>query len=150
MDYMKMVLFKNVTKESSRALFVFKNSEKVNSFDNDCIVPVFMLIEAVFQTAGKVAREFSGNVRGAYVVSFNNLKFERIAYSYEIIEIHSKMVSVNTSNGCFFFNVSAYIKNEVILESATLILKQSDDIRTDYLNNNSVDESIKKLKKLKF
>ena len=145
-----MVAFKNVTQTESDSLFIFKNSEETNSFDTDSIVPTFMLIEALFQSAGKVAREGSGNNRGAYIVSFSKLKLKRPIFSYEKLEIHSKILSTNGSSGCFFFTVSAKVKNETVLENMSLILKQDKYIKPKFLNNCTVLDSEAPLYKLSF
>lgn len=150
MNYLKMVAFKSTSKSEGSALFTFKNSEEVNALDKDCIVPNFMILEAIFQAAGKVAREYSDNKRGAYIVSFSGMKFNRVVLSYEQLIIESKLMSMNKMNGCIYLSISAFVDKEVILKNVRLILKQSDDISTGYLNNSSLSDHDKLLKDMGF
>lgn len=150
MNYMKMVAFTKVTSEKSSTIFTYKNSEEVNRMDNDGIVPSFMVLEAIFQTAGRVAREYSGNTRGAYVVSFSGMKMSRVIFSYEKLEIHAELTSINQANHCFFLTISAFVGSENIIQKVRLILKQSDDIRTDQLNNCSLVDQAKYLNEMGF
>ena len=150
MNYMKMVAFTKVTIQKSSAVFIFKNSEEVNIIDNEGIVPGFMILEAIFQTAGKVAREYSGNTRGAYVVSFSGMKMSRILFSYELLLLHAELTSMNQANQCFFLTISAFVGDENILQKGRLILKQSDDIKTDRLNNCSLVNQEEYLEKMGF
>lgn len=141
MNYMKMVSFNKVTDRSSIATFVYKDNEDINSLDKSFLVPVFMLLEAIFQSTGKIAREFSENKRGAYVVSFGKVNFRRPVFSYEVLKLKSSLSSYNQLNGCVYLECSVYSGEEIIVDKAYVMLKQDDNINPVYLNN---EESIDK------
>ena len=75
MNYMKMIKFKSVDLNKSTASLSFQEREEDLKNELECnnIVPYFTLIEAIFQTAGRVAREHSQNMYGGIIVSFMNI-----------------------------------------------------------------------------
>ena len=63
MNYMNMVKFEKVSREESLAIIYFQEREEIfrNELEHSSIVPYFVVIEAIFQTAGRAAREYSNN-----------------------------------------------------------------------------------------
>ncbi len=143
MNYMNMVKFTNVSLEESTAVIYFQEREEIFKAENDClnIVPYFVLIEAIFQTAGRVAREYSNNIYGGIIASFSDFCFSRPIFTDEMLTIKAKILSYNEKAKVFYFQVSLYCEDEVILPNGIILIKQEKIISSEYLNN-SINKSV--------
>ena len=149
MNYMKMIKFKSVDLNKSTASLSFQEREEDLKNELECnnIVPYFTLIEAIFQTAGRVAREHSQNMYGRIIVSFNEFCFHRPVFLNEKITIKAKIVSYNENLKIYFFSVSVYGENDIIIKDGAVLIKQEKIIKSNYLNNSmetSIEENMNK------
>lgn len=151
MNYMNMVKFIHVSFKNAVASICFQEREEL--FNKDInqtnIVPNFVIIEAIFQTAGRIAREYSNNVYGGIIVSFNNFNFIRPVFTDEQLTINANLLSYNDKAKVFYLQVSlSGEENEKILPDGVVLIKQVKQITSDYLNNNmkfSIDENLKQI-----
>ncbi|MCM3135798.1 hotdog fold thioesterase [Paenibacillus polysaccharolyticus] len=143
MDYMKMVHYLEISSSEVLSGFIYKDNEEFCELDKPVIVPMYLLLEAFFQTAGKVAREYSNNKSGGSIVSVSNLYFKRPILSNEYIRIRANLVSFNVSKRCFFFKLSVCIEEEVVISDADIIIKQEEGISSKYLNNSTLTDKEK-------
>lgn len=150
MNYMNMVRFEKVTREEATAVLYFQEREEIFKTENSIsgIVPYFVIIESLFQTAGRVAREYSDNVYGGIIVSFNDFNFSRPVFSDEYLTIKARILSYNEKAKVFYFQISLYGENDTILENGTVLIKQEKQITSDYLNNSIQVPVEQKLKEL--
>lgn len=137
MNYMKMIDFLEVSPQKSVAKFIYRESEDTNNFDLKRMAPFYSIIEAMFQTAGSVARAYTGNKKGGYIVSFNNLKFKRPVLMDEMLIITASILSFSQKQECFFLKaeLKTSLKNEILVESCDIIIKQDKSITTERLNS---------------
>lgn len=135
MNYMKMVDFIKVGNEAVTSRFIVKENERRECIENKVLVPNFLILEAIFQTAGKVAREFTNNVSGGTIVSFKNLNYVRPIFTNEITNMEARLISYNKIRKCLFIKVKVLIDHEVIIKDVDVIIMQDSSIKTDYLNN---------------
>jgi hypothetical protein len=134
---MKMIDFLEVSSEKSISQFIYRESDKINSFDIARLVPFYSVIEAIFQTAGAVARAFTENKKGGYIVNFSNLKFKRPVMMGELIIITANFISYSERQECFFLNteLKTALENDILVNGCDLIIKQDKSITTGKLNN---------------
>lgn len=140
---MNMVKFINVTLEESIAVIYFQEREEIFKAENDCsnIVPYYVLIEAIFQTAGRVAREYSNNIYGGIIASFSDFCFSRPVFTDELLTIKAKILSYNDKAKVFYFRISLHGEDDVILPNGVILIKQEKIISSEYLNN-SINKSV--------
>lgn len=141
MNYMRMVSFKKISKEEAISEIFFQEREAVliNEFDKKPSIYNFMVIEAIFQTAGRVAREYTDNKYGGIIVGFNEFKFKHNINLNKLIEIKAKLISYNEKLKSFFLEVSVYEEGKIILNKGTIIIKQDENISSHYLNNDLIN-----------
>lgn len=135
MNYMKIISYDYISSSEVISKFIFKESENINIVDKTLIVPYFMVLEGIFQTAGKVARESTGNRFGAYIVSFKKVKFKRPIFKNEVINIKATLNKINNQNKCTLFNIYVSAGEEIIIDGCSLILKQDENVDSSQLNN---------------
>lgn len=104
--------------------------------DTGLTVPFYVLLESVFQTAGRLAREVTHNRHGAGIVSFSNFVFARPVFQDEQVTYYAKLLSVNEEKRSFFFRITISAEGQLIVPDGRLITKQEDVISTHSLNNN--------------
>lgn len=137
MNYMNMVKFERVSLEESLATIYFQEREELfkRELDYSNIVPYFAIIEAVFQTAGRVAREYSNNTYGGIIVSFNDFCFNRPIFTDEQLTLKAKILSYNDNSKVYYLRVSLYRDTEIILPNGVVLIKQVKQITSSYLNS---------------
>lgn len=137
MNYMNMVKFEKVNLEESLATIYFQEREELFKRELDCsnIVPYFAIIEAVFQAAGRVAREYSNNTYGGIIVSFNDFCFNRPIFADEQLTLKAKILSYNDNSKVYYLQVSLYADTDIILPNGVVLIKQVEQITSSYLNS---------------
>lgn len=140
MNYMKMVNFIHITDSDIKAEIVFQEREEIftNTLNKDVIVPYYVVLEAMFQTAGRLARAITNNVYGGSIVSLSNFTFSRPILLNENITINAKILSFSDEQKSYFFQIILETENEQIIPEATLIIKQEQNILTENLNNKPI------------
>ena len=135
MNYMTMVKFEKVSLEESLATIYFQEREELfkKELDHSNIVPYFVIIEAIFQTAGRVAREYSDNTYGGIIVSFNDFCFNRPIFADE--QLKAKILSYNNNSKVYYLHVSLYGDTDIILSNGVIMIKQVKQITSNYLNS---------------
>lgn len=138
MRYMQLVSFTRVGPMEAESCQVLQPREDV--FEAECdtglTVPFYVLLESVFQTAGRLAREVTHNRHGAGIVSFSNFVFVRPVFQDEQVTYYAKLLSVNEEKRSFFFRITISAEGQLIVPDGRLITKQEDVISTHSLNNN--------------
>ncbi|MDR1418191.1 MAG: hypothetical protein LBI80_03440 [Endomicrobium sp.] len=137
MNYMKMINFLEVSPKKSISRFIYRESEEISSFDIARLAPFYSVIEAIFQTAGAVARAFTENKKGGYIVNFSNLKLKRPVMMDELIIITANFISYSERQECFFLKteLKTALENDILVNGCDLIIKQDKSITTGKLNN---------------
>lgn len=139
MRYMQLVSFTRVSTSEAEACQVLQPREDVfeAELDTGLTVPFYVLLESVFQTAGRLAREVTHNRYGAGIVSFSNFVFARPVFQDEQVTYYARLLSVNEEIRSFFFRVTISAGGEIIVPDGRLITKQENVISTHSLNNNT-------------
>lgn len=137
--YMQLVSFTRISASEAEACQVLQPREDIfeAELDTGLSVQFYVLLESVFQTAGRLAREVTHNRYGAGIVSFSNFVFARPVFQDEEVTYSAKLLSVNEELRSFFFRVTIAAGGEVIVPDGRLITKQEDVISTQSLNNNT-------------
>lgn len=132
---MKMVNFILVEGDYALSEAIFSEREEFfrNSFPNKKIVPSFVIIESIFQTAGRMIRAHTSDAYGGIIASFSNFNFTRPILANEAVRISSYLKSSNEKS-CLVF-ISLTVENEVIFENGKLMLVLEPTIVSDQLNN---------------
>lgn len=139
MNYMKMIHFVHTSSTEVTSKFIYKESEEFSEVDKPFIVPSYLILEAMFQTAGKVAREYSNHQSGGSIVSFGNWHFKRPVFSNETMWIRAQFLSFHPTKRCFFIKVSMDSDSENIITSGEVIIMQDQSIENQYLNNTDLE-----------
>jgi len=140
MNYLHMIAVKEITTDKITSFASFQCREEVfrEQLNFIKIVPIYLVLEACFQTAGRLARALTNNRMGAYVVSFNRFDFKRPVFANEILTFTAYFRL--QLEEMMRFKVSIDSEGERILSSGEVILKQTKQITNEYLNNTKGDE----------
>jgi len=137
MNYLNMVDFLVVNEEKviSRLCCQKRESYLRAFFDNVKIIPNFIILEAIFQTAGRLARnQNQNNSSGGIIASYRNFCFTRPLFAGEDIQIIANCVSSNEKS--FYFKIFIVNdKQEKILENGTLIISKLKNLKGSVFNN---------------
>lgn len=147
MNYMHMVKFKSLSLRDALAVLCFQEREEIFKNELNCsnIVPYYVILEALFQTAGRIAREYSENTYGGIIVSFSDFDFTRPVFFNEELTIKAWIKSYNSRLRIFYFSVTLLIGNKTVLPEGHIMIMQTNQIKSNYLNNNilkSVNENL--------
>lgn len=142
-----MVKFKSLSLNDALAILCFQEREEIFKNELDCshIVPYYVILEALFQTAGRIAREYSENTYGGIIVNFSDFDFTRPVFFNEELTIKAWIKSYNSKMRIFYFSVSLLIRDEIVLPEGHIMIKQTNQIKSNYLNNSilkSVNENL--------
>lgn len=134
MNYMKMVSFVVVKSDYTISETAFYEREEFfrDSFPNKKIVPTFVIMESIFQTAGRMVRAYTNSEYGGIIASFSNFNFTRPILANETIRISSHLKSSNEKS-CFVL-ISLTVENEPILQNGKLMLILEPAIISNQLN----------------
>ncbi|WP_379134453.1 hypothetical protein [Paenibacillus sp. sgz500958] len=134
---MKLVSFTRLSSTEVESCQVLQPREDVfeSEFDTGLTIPFFVLLESIFQTAGRLAREVTNNQYGAGIVSFSNFAFARPIFPDEKVTFSAKLLSINEDIRSFFFQIKISVEGQIIVPDGKLITKQEDVIATSDLNN---------------
>ena len=132
---MKMVSFIDISPSKVISEFIYKENQDFSELDQIILVPNYLVLEAMFQTAGRVAREYSNNKCGGSIVSFSNFNLVRPIFCNELLHIKAELISFNQHRRCFFLGVSVYKDQEVIVKDGRLLIIQDTAIQPQFLNN---------------
>ena len=150
MNYMQMVSFVETSSSEVLSKFIYKRNEEYSELDKPILVPSYLVLEAIFQTAGKVAREYSNNKCGGSIVSFSGFTLVRPVFSNELINIKARLISFNEARRCFFLDVSVYAGQEVIVHNGQVLIMQDEAIKSQFLNNTDAVDVDNYLEKIVF
>ena len=140
MNYLHMIAVKEITTDKIVSYACFQCREEIfrEQLNFIKIVPIYLILESCFQTAGRFARELTNNRMGAYVVSFNRFDFKRPIFANEILFFTACFKSQLEEMMRFKVSIDSEVDN--ILSSGEVILKQTEQITNEYLNNAKGDE----------
>lgn len=134
-NYMKNSIIQKIIDDEIEALFICKQSDVNIAIDTDIYVPSYLIIESIFQTAGRLVREYKQKQYGGYIVQIKGLSFSKPIYCNTLITIKAKYISYNKKNECSFVSISVTQGNILLVNGATLIIKQDSSIKEEFLNN---------------
>lgn len=140
---MKMVEFLKITPDYVTSYVRFSKREEFfrNYFEKIKIVPSYVIMESIFQTAGRLIRCRTNDQYGGIIASFSKFNFERPILPNEDVIIHTEFVS--EINMTCMTGVSVEADSKKILNRGKLMLMYEPAIISDRLNNQVIDENKK-------
>jgi 3-hydroxymyristoyl/3-hydroxydecanoyl-(acyl carrier protein) dehydratase len=153
MNYMHLIKITSLDKDTVKSRVCFYKREEFfrNHFNKIKVVPSFLLLEAIFQTAGRLSRFVHGNKMGGTIVSFRHFSLSRPIFANEELMITACLISSNA--GSSYFSVDVFSSEpsleEHLLKSGKLLISLNEGIATKKLNNdmgNELEEHINKMR----
>jgi 3-hydroxymyristoyl/3-hydroxydecanoyl-(acyl carrier protein) dehydratase len=135
LNYMKMVRFIEVSGDYVLSETQFSEREEFfrHNYPRKKIVPPFVIIESIFQTAGRMVRAYTNDKFGGIIASFSNFNFIRPIFANETVRISSRFKSGHEKSCMVLINL--VVEDQVILENGKLMLILEPGIVSDHLNN---------------
>lgn len=143
MNYMSMVSFVKLDSQYAIGKLCCQKREEFfrEYFSKIKIVPIFMILESVFQTAGRIAREGKINISGGVIASFRSYDFSRPIFANEDFYIHVELKSENQTGLCFETSIGASLEDmNSIMNKGVLIIARHQGIEAGQLNSSPLDE----------
>jgi hypothetical protein len=135
MDYMKIVCFMSSDPQKVVAQFRCDIHQETSLLDMPLLVPCYLLLETVFQTSGKAAREHLGSQYGGYIVQLQNFCLSRPVFCGETLTIESTVMNFHKTNQCSLVRVEIYSGTECIEKEGLVIVKNDSSLEEGFLNN---------------
>lgn len=134
MNYMQAVDFVEITTEKVEAHVLYQRREEFFRYHHQHkkIVPWYIIIEAIFQTGGRLIREATGGKKAGIIISFRNFHFARPLLPSEHILINVKLQSLKEDVALVDIQL---ISQKKILETGQIMFGLRAEIVSEHLNN---------------
>lgn len=143
MNYMSMVPFVKVDSRVAISRLLCQKREEFfrHYFKKAKIVPVFVILESIFQTAGRIAREGKINISGGVIASFRGYDFSRPIFANEDCYIHAELKFENETGLCFETSIGlSQVDKDSVMKSGMLIIARHRGIEGGQLNSSPINE----------
>lgn len=154
MNYMNMVTFITLTKNKAMSKLCCQKREAYfrDYFDNIKIVPIFIILEAIFQTAGGAARSSRlENTLGGVIACYRKFNFYRPIMANEEFFISAELRAEDEKGSFYEISVAEDINmKKIIMENGTLIVSKYAGLSKDILTSSSIHEIPNLIKEFKF
>lgn len=138
MNYIKMIELVRVDSLHAVSTASFQSREALvdETVWKYPMIPLYLLIEAVFQNAGRLRRFVQGEDSGGVIVGMSGFQFFRPVFENEVLFFHASLLSAS-DNACYFDNRIVTDSQDIVLAGGKLIISKNERIDPSILNRNS-------------
>lgn len=141
MNYMNMVKF--IQLDVHRAISRLSCHEREEFFRHYFkkvkIVPIFVITEAIFQTAGRIARKKKNSSLGGLIASYRGFEFNSPLFANQDYFIHAELKSENEIGYCFEAKISLdEAGHNLIMKPGYIIIARHNIKSKQFIDDNEV------------